>query len=266
MKSAFRSIVIFILLAVPCYGQDVFRNEYHLKLKADIPVIVAGIAGTLAGFHFREAKKQCDSTEIACLDPNQLKPYQRRVTTQYGRVAGKVSDYFMAGGFVLPFTLLFDDQIRANSGKMGLLYLETMALTGLGYWGSAAIFNKYRPYAYNKNVDFDKRRSKHSKDSFYSGHVSVTAAGTFFMAKVYSDLYPDCNTKYGLWTFASLATATNFYLRYRGGYHFPEDLVVGALAGALIGVLVPELHKRTVKVDPVEKKFSAPAFCVSFKF
>jgi membrane-associated phospholipid phosphatase len=35
------------------------------------------------------------------------------------------------------------------------------------------------------------------------------------------------------------------YERVRSGEHFPADVIVGSMAGAAIGVLVPHFHRRT---------------------
>jgi membrane-associated phospholipid phosphatase len=54
-------------------------------------------------------------------------------------------------------------------------------------------------------------------------------------------------------------------MRYRAGYHFPTDILTGALAGMLVGCGVPWLHKtkglaRHLSLAPVNN-----GFCLSLE-
>jgi len=81
-------------------------------------------------------------------------------------------------------------------------------------------------------------------DSFFSGHVSLTASATFFMAKVFSDYHPQLGAKkWLLYTAALVPPALVGYGRYRGLMHFPSDILLGFTIGATVGILVPHLHK-----------------------
>jgi membrane-associated phospholipid phosphatase len=48
-----------------------------------------------------------------------------------------------------------------------------------------------------------------------------------------------------VWTGAITLPAIVGYLRVKAGRHYPSDVIVGYGVGALIGYLVPTLHKRT---------------------
>ena len=66
------------------------------------------------------------------------------------------------------------------------------------------------------------------------------------MAKVVSDYHP--NMKKGLkaimWSGAVMIPATTAYLRVTAGRHFPTDVVAGFATGALVGFIIPHLHKK----------------------
>ena len=84
-----------------------------------------------------------------------------------------------------------------------------------------------------------------STDSFFSGHTSTTAAASFFMAKVYTDLHPETEGKKWLFYVAALAPpAVVGYFRYKALKHFPTDVLTGIAVGAASGVLIPHLHKK----------------------
>jgi undecaprenyl-diphosphatase len=80
--------------------------------------------------------------------------------------------------------------------------------------------------------------------SFFSGHeavlASLTATATY-TAFIHS---PDSPRPWLTLAGGTLLTGLVGYERVRAGAHFPTDVVMGALAGASIGVLVPHLHRR----------------------
>jgi membrane-associated phospholipid phosphatase len=86
--------------------------------------------------------------------------------------------------------------------------------------------------------------NNNSRNSFFSGHVGSCAYSTFFMAKVYSDYHPDLGAKkYLLYLAASVPPLIIAYARIKSLAHFPSDVAVGFGLGALIGIVVPALHK-----------------------
>jgi len=181
--------------------------------------------------------------------------------------ADKVSDGMLGTGVVIPVILLAFSGPRHDLGKVGMLYLETMAFTGMSYALGAGFIDKYRPYFYSPDVPFSKRMSDRARYSFFAGHTAMTAAGTFFTAKVFSDYYPESKWKYVMWAGATAVTLTSGYYRYNKGYHFPEDVAIGILIGAGAGILIPEFHKKKIKnlsVTPAIGKFSG--ICGVYKF
>jgi len=92
--------------------------------------------------------------------------------------------------------------------------------------------------------------------SFFSGHEAVlsslTATATY-IAFIHS---PDSPRPWLTLAGGALLTGFVGYERVRAGAHFPTDVIMGALAGASVGVLVPHLHRRGTR--PVWVDF-APA-------
>jgi membrane-associated phospholipid phosphatase len=81
--------------------------------------------------------------------------------------------------------------------------------------------------------------------SFFSGHASTT--GTIVATATYLAFVRDGVHAPRPWiTLAAgtLLTAFVSYERVRSGEHFPTDVIVGSMAGAAIGVLVPHFHRR----------------------
>ena len=63
----------------------------------------------------------------------------------------------------------------------------------------------------------------------------------------------------------TVLTAFVSYERVRSGEHFPTDVIMGSLAGAAIGVLVPHfhrhphLHEKQLEVVPQWVGFAPPS-------
>jgi membrane-associated phospholipid phosphatase len=216
---------------------------YRLKPAVDIPLTVAATAWTLYGFSQIYSKDTSTRAQILALNRNDVAGYNRFGTDLYSENAADVSDLFFYGSMPLPLLLLLDKKIRPDAGKIGLMYIESMAVTGVLYTGAAYIKDKYRPYAYNPETPMGKRQSGGAKNSFFAGHVALVANATFFTAKVYSDYHPESRAKWVLYSAAGLATATTGYLRMRGGLHFLSDVVIGTAVGTLNGILFPQWHK-----------------------
>jgi membrane-associated phospholipid phosphatase len=119
-----------------------------------------------------------------------------------------------------------------------------MSFTGLTYSTSQQLNDRLRPFTYNQDLDLNFRTGSGAKNSFYSGHTSLVATSTFFLAKVYSDYHPNSKYKWVLFTTAGIATILTGHLRVRAGQHFPTDVLVGGIMGTAAGILTPHFHKN----------------------
>lgn len=251
MKQCVLIFVVICLLAGIAKAQEPCRM-YNINKKIDIPIVSVGIAGTGYGLYRRFQKSGSDSATILALNAESMSKWNKLATQQYNK--GRVSDALFVLGVTSPWVLYSDKEIKKDKA-IGIMYMQTIGLSAMGYALTAGSIDKYRPYAYNSNAPMKRRMSSHAKNSFYCGHPSVMAAGSFFTAKVYSDYYPKSTVSRALWSYAVASTVTCGYLRYRGGYHFPSDIIIGMTTGAAVGILVPTLHKNRKRdsssaVDP----------------
>lgn len=241
MKQYVYYILVLLLLAGTARGQDEC-DMYNINYKIDVPVAAAGVLGTGFGLYKRFTKPESDSATILALNTDHMNRWDRGATQTYNK--GRVSDALFVVGVTSPWVLYTDKQIKHDSRAITMMYFQTVGISAAGYALTAGTIDKYRPYAYNGNAPMERRLSNHAKNSFYCGHPSVMAAGAFFTAKVYSDYYPKTTKSYALWSYAAASTIACGYLRYKGGYHFPSDIVIGMATGTAIGILVPVLHKN----------------------
>ena len=220
------------------------KHEYVYKIKPwlDIPMTAAFAGWSIYGSHIIYNRGLVPVAELMALDKNNINKFDRPIADNYSEKARSASDIFFYGSLPLPLVLLLDKKIRKDGFKIGLLYLETIGTTGVIYTISAMSANRFRPYAYNANVDITKRQHGGARNSFFAGHPAMVASSTFFIAQVYTHYHPNMKCKWILYTLAGAATATTGLLRLQAGQHFRTDVITGVLVGTLVGNLVPHFH------------------------
>ena len=174
-----------------------------------------------------------------------------------------ISDYGEIVIFALPSLLIIDKKIRKDWYDILLMYIEGHAITFTFYNYSPlgpTFQNRYRPFVYYPELGDDYRmNNNNSRNSFFSGHVGSCAYSTFFMAKVYSDYHPELGAKkYLLYLAAAVPPLVIGYARVKSLAHFPSDVAVGFGLGAVIGIVVPELHKNRKFKDFSIGMFTSP--------
>jgi membrane-associated phospholipid phosphatase len=220
------------------------ESRYKLHYKIDIPLTAVGTIWTLYAFGKVYDKPKSDVATIAALNKDDINGIDRWAAGMHDQKASATSDYFFYGSVPLPFLLLLDKKVRRDAPKVGFLYLEAMAVTGLLYTGTNYFVDRYRPETYRTDRPPVEQQNGNYKNSFFAGHVALVGTATFFTAKIYNDYHPNNNFKYLFWGGAIVATGTTAYLRHKAGKHFPTDIAVGTAVGVLSGVLIPELHKN----------------------
>jgi len=196
-----------------------------------------------------------DSSQIISLNKNDVWSFDRIALDQFYPAPSSIytiSDIGLWLSYFSPALLFLDDEIRDDWLDITLLYMETQAINlNIYVWGGPVFTKRVRPLVYYEDSDWDFKLGKESTDSFFSGHVSITAGASFFLAKVLSDYHPELGAKkWLLYADALIPPAFVGYCRYRGMMHFPSDILIGAAVGAAVGVLVPHLYKITRKINP----------------
>lgn len=177
----------------------------------------------------------------------------------------KLSDLFFITGQLAPFTLFAWKKYRDEWLDITTMYLEAQALQGL-FYGYAPFgpsgSDRFRPRVYYEEVEDGQRRNGNAQSSLFSGHVSTTATGWYFFAKIITDHNPDLTGGqkaliYGAASLPGIATAV---LRVKALKHFPSDTAVGLGVGAISGILVPEFHRWWQKKHQKSKAMITPLY------
>lgn len=224
---------------------------YRMNYWVSWGLITAATVGNLYAIPRVKDKPGVSQAELDGLDRNSIPSFDRwALDLNYADIEqyDKTSDYFMQAIFASTATLAFDKNIRRDALRLLTLYVETHAVTFSFYnysFFGPTFQNKIRPDAYYTDVPIETRMSGNSRNSFYSGHMASATASTFFMAKVYNDYHPEFSTfkKYSLYGLACLPPLAVGYYRVKALKHFPSDVMVGFVVGAICGIAVPELHR-----------------------
>jgi len=220
---------------------------YRLKPGVDIPLTAIGTGWTLYAFTKIYSKDTTPASRVMSLRKTDVAGINRFGVDLYSPKAFDASNMFFYGSMPFPLVLMLDKDIRKDAGKVGLLWLESMSVTGLLYTGSVYFHDKFRPYVYNPDVPMDRRTRGGGKNCFFAGHVGLVATSTFFTAKVFSDYHPESKLRWVFFGIAGVSTAATGYLRVKAGEHFLTDVLIGAAEGTLVGILVPHFHKNRQK-------------------
>ena len=254
MKITIGIILLFCLVTNDVTGQILPEEKssvYKVNRRVEIPVTAVLFTTYLIGLDMVGQKPPLDSLEVVNLDPNDIWKFDRRATQQdpaYRNQAQDISDMVMKITVALPVLLMLDGKMRKDWFDLLILYGQTHAASGNTYVITTALYDRNRPFVYNSEIPTNHKLSTGTKNSFFSGHTSTTAASSFFMAKVLSDYHPELgNKKFLLFAAALIPPTIVGYYRYKGMKHYPTDILFGMAVGALSGILVPHFHKSKKK-------------------
>jgi membrane-associated phospholipid phosphatase len=228
----------------------IITHPYINKLKQEIPFIIASGLTFGGGFVIAGANKTKNYTADELVknppDKNSINSFDRKSVMNWSPSIGKTSDYVLFGITALPVLFLSEHHTEKDIKSLAIMYLEVFTINYGITDITKNLTNRARPFVYNTDLDMSTRTSSISRQSFFSGHTSQTAAATFFFAKVISDYHPNLKPglKTGIWFFAAAVPAVNGYLRVKAGDHFPTDVIAGYVVGAATGWLIPHLHQR----------------------
>ena len=220
-------------------------SPYSLHFTRELALF--GTAGVMIGMGAVRYNDTAPLTEmeVALLDPNDVPKFDRATITTYRK--DRVGDIMLVSSVFLPLAFFFQTDTKKDMGTLGLMAAEVFLLQlGVNFLAKG-LFERVRPFTYDEDSPIELKTTENAKRSFFSGHTSTAAAMSFYVAKVFSDYLPNRKTKTIIWTAAALYPALMGYMRIDSGSHFRTDVIIGYAVGALIGYLIPVLHKNKLK-------------------
>ncbi len=219
------------------------QSPYRLSRDREIIITGVGLTAGLVGLSLGRQIQTLTPVEISRLSKSNIPPFDRPATSQYSEGAVLLSDLLVGTAVFLPTTLYIRQQSRRDWQIITVMYLETLLHSNFIPLIAKNHIQRVRPYVYNENVPFSLKTDENAVRSFYSGHTTNAFAAAVFFSTVYGDYFPDSRWKGYFWG-GSLGMASLVgYLRYKGGKHFPSDILTGAAVGSAIGFVIPYLHR-----------------------
>jgi len=234
-------------------GEHHHAPPYDLRLKKELGFFITAPLVLTLGLvaNVTNDFKVLTPQDLKALDPSKVNSFDRSAIGNFSPKAARASDYLRTGVLVLPVLFLANHHTKKDINSLFLMSAEVF-ITNFGLTSIVKnIVQRKRPFVYNTSLSYEERTTKSSRLSFFSGHASITAAASFFIAKVMSDYHPNMKRglKWGIWIVSASIPAITSYLRVRAGKHFPTDVIAGYGVGALTGWIIPELHKHSKKLD-----------------
>ena len=123
--------------------------------------------------------------------------------------------------------------------KLGVEYAQTIALS----WGAKELakhcVTRYRPYMYFEGAPQGAIDDGDYKESFFSGHATLSFAAAGFTTYQALTYLPDSPYKWITIGVSYALCATTAALRLASGNHFMTDVLCGAVVGSALGFLIP---------------------------
>lgn len=235
--------LLIVLISTTSFNLPATSQPYYrASWKMDGILNGIGLLSLSASYAISQNVERLKIEQVYALDRNDLNALDRPATYNYSQQANTASNVLLYTSFLLPTLPLIDKKMKADQGKIFMMYAESLLLSNGITQLTKNLTLRTRPYAYNESVSIDKKLTINSRHSFFSGHVSTVSSLTFLTASILNQYHPKGKLMPLVWSSAVIIPAATGYFRVKAGKHFPTDVMVGYATGALIGVIIPNLH------------------------
>ncbi len=173
------------------------------------------------------------------------------VAPRFSPTQDKVGTALMIASMAMPITLIFPKQYRSQWLTYGVLYGQSIGLSYVIKESLKTSILRYRPYAYYYDTPIEMLQNPKIKKSLPSGHTTLAFQGAAFITTVAIIEDFPAPWKYGLIGGSMSLAIGTAVLRVTSGAHYITDVIAGATLGSLAGVIVPLLHQKVSRDQPV---------------
>jgi membrane-associated phospholipid phosphatase len=226
------------------FGQIKSSNPFNLDFNREVVIIGTGAVAVVTAYAIMENIKPFSVEEIGLLDPANVNGFDRGAIGPL--TEDHVGDVLLYTSYMLPISFMAYRGTRNDILDLTCIYGELLLIQASINGIVKGTVQRTRPFVYDDETPIDKKTSIDAKISFFSGHTSMTAAISFFTAKVFTEYIDDNTVKILIWSGAAILPAVVAISRVNTHWHFPTDVMAGYAVGALIGYFIPELHKTKV--------------------
>jgi membrane-associated phospholipid phosphatase len=243
------SLLILLTLLSTDFSFSQARNSkpFNLDFNREILIIGAGSVAAVTAYAIMENIKPLTPEEIGLLDPSNVNSFDRGAIGPY--TEDHAGDVLLYTAYLLPISFLTYGETKNDFLDLALIYGEVLLIQASINGIVKGSVQRTRPFVYDDETLIEKKTSTDARTSFFSGHTSMTAAISFFTAKVFTEYVDDKTAKILIWSGAVILPAAVAISRMNTNWHFPTDVMAGYVIGALVGHFIPELHKTKVNED-----------------
>lgn len=260
----------FLLIFVFCdltSGQVKKSEPFNINFTRETIIFGTGAVAAVAAFAVLDNVEPLTSHEISLLDPADVNGFDRGAIGPFSE--DYTGDILLYTTYLLPLSFLTYSETKNDLLDLTLIYGEVLLIQASINGIVKGSVKRIRPFVYNDQTAIEEKTSKDARISFFSGHTSMTAAVSFFTAKVFTEYIEDNTAKILIWSGAVLLPAVTAISRVNTHWHFPTDVLMGYAVGAFVGFIIPELHKTkvsdSVSIYPM-LNINCPALTVQIKF
>ena len=263
------SFFILLLFIAADFSLSQIKNSkpFNLDFNREALIIGAGAIAAVTALAILENIEPLTSEEIYLLNPADVNSFDRGAIGPF--TEDYTGDVLLYTSYLLPVSFLVYKETKNDFLDLALIYGEVI-LTQASINGIVkGTVKRTRPFVYDGETPMNEKTSTAARISFFSGHTSMTAAISFFSARVLNEYVEDNTARILIWTGAVLLPAATAISRVNTHWHFPTDVMAGYAVGAFVGYLIPELHNtklgETVSIFPLIN-VNKPAISIQVKF
>lgn len=213
-------------------------SPYRLRPELDIPIYGVGIAGTMTAFVGYDPAACLPN----CVPPASLNFLDELVVGNYNRGAHGVANVAVLGFVFAPMAFDLADSRGDGWFEDAVVFYQSILVTQALTQITKSAVRRNAPLVYNERALPEDLESSDATRAFFSGHTSTSFAAATAYTVTFWQRHPDSP-----WRFVVLGVAQSLalgvgLLKIEAGYHYPTDVIAGALAGISMGILVPMLH------------------------
>ena len=247
MRAACVTCTAFIVIAAVARASPAAAAELDAPPAPTIRTDLALDGGIIAGALALTAAARLLPVDSTIRWRRELVPFDEPVKANFSARAAQLSDVLVTVTALTPLALQAGQGFGPDTAGRALVYGETIATTLALNSVAKYLVARPRPYVYNRDAAVEEYARLHEKDShlsFYSGHAATAFAAAVSSGYLFTQSSDDPAARTAVWASGLFLAGATANLRVRAGKHFYSDVLLGAVAGAGVGLALPALHYR----------------------